>query len=417
MIEKITLDNGTRIMLERLTHVRSAAYGIWVGAGSRHETPAMSGVSHALEHMAFKGTPSRSARDIAQHMDSIGGQLNAFTAKEYTCFYGRALENHLDGALDLLLDIFFSARLDEADWQTERGVILEEIDMYEDTPEDLVSERLFKHVFKGSTLSKPILGTSKTLSAMSAADLRSYRDNEYRSGDTVFSMAGCFSDSHVKYITERLGGAGKPKRRSSKPAAHTPARVVKKKPIEQNHWCLAYEGLPIGHGDRHSMQILSGILGGGMSSRLFQAVREQAGLCYEISSYTTSHEDVGLLGVYLALGRESEPKALQMAREIIEEFAEHGPTAAEVDRNREQIKSAAVMAMESTRARMNHMGQSELLLGYTLTQDEMLERCDAVTRDGVHALAARLLKPEKLAFSAVGRVDAPENYFKYLGIG
>jgi predicted Zn-dependent peptidase len=409
-MEKITLDNGTRVVFEHLPHVRSAAFGVWVGTGSRHETPALAGASHALEHMAFKGTLTRSSQEIAQHMDSIGGRLNAFTTKEFTCYYGRALDTHLTEALDLVFDIFFNAKLDESDWQTERGVILEEIGMYADTPDDLVSERLFKSVFKGSPLARPILGTPKCLADMSAADLKAYRDSEYRPSETVFSVAGCFTDKHIEYITERLSVPSKPKRNPEHQVLYTPSRVTKKKPIEQNHWCLAYKGLHIGHEDRYSMQIMSGILGDGMSSRLFRAVREDAGLCYEISSFTTAHRDIGLTGVYMALGRENEEKALSMVRDIVDDFAAHGPAPDEVERTRQQIKSSMVMSLESTQARMNHMGQSQLLLGYTLSQDEIIDRYDTVTRESVRALAQRLLTPEMLSFSAVGRVGKPEEY-------
>lgn len=410
MIEKIKLKNGMCIALERLPHVRSAAFGIWVGTGSRHETPALAGASHALEHMVFKGTYTRTSQEIARHMDAIGGRLNAFTTKEFTCFYGRALDTHLDDALDLIFDIYFNAKLDEKDWQTERGVIFEEIDMYADTPDDLVSERLFKAVFHGSPLARPILGTPKRLAALSATDLREYRDREYRPGDMVFSMAGCFTDEHVRLVTERLDVPAKPKRKPERTTAYVPSRVTKKKTIEQNHWCIAYKGLQTGHEDRHALQVMSGILGEGMSSRLFRAVREDAGLCYDISSYTTAHKDIGLLGVYMALGRESEKRALAMVGDIIKDFAEHGPAPDEVDRTREQIKSSMVMTLESTQARMNHMGQSELLLGFTLTQDEIIDKLDAVTREGVRDLAARLLVPETLSFSAVGRVGKPEEY-------
>ncbi len=412
MIEKQTLPSGARLLYEELPHVRSAAFGIWVGTGSRHETPALAGASHALEHMVFKGTKTRTAAQIAEQMDAMGGQLNAFTTKECTCFYGRALESHLTEALELICDIFFEAKLDEDDWQTERGVILEEIDMYEDTPEDLVTEQLFAQVYKGSTLAKPILGNAKILRAMTAQDLRSYRDAEYR--DVVVTLAGCFKPSHRQLLEQRFAQAGKPARPHQAATTLQVARAVKKKAIEQNHWCLAMPGLPMVHDSRYDLQVMIGILGGGMSSRLFQAVREQAGLCYEISAYASSHQDVGLLGIYVALNRESEARALPMIRSIIETFVSEGPTEAEVDRAREQLKSAAVMGMEATKARMNHMGQSELLLGKVLSLDEIIDRCDAVTTAKVHALARDLLTLDALSFSAVGRVDKVETYKELL---
>ncbi|GHV16387.1 putative zinc protease YmxG [Clostridia bacterium] len=408
MIEKTTLPNGVRLMTERLPYVKSASFGIWVGAGSRHETPKYAGASHALEHMAFKGTKTRAAAEIAELMDSMGGQLNAFTTKECTCFYGRAIESHLNEALGLICDIFFEPLIAEKDWQTERGVILEEIDMYEDAPEDLVSERLFAGVFRGSRLGKPILGNRRSLNALTAGDLRRYRDMKY--GDVVVSIAGMYGDGHVRYLADRFGAVKPPKSDAPPPAAYFPAAVAKKKPIEQNHWCLSFPGLAVGDNRRHTLQVLSGILGGGMSSRLFQTVREREGLCYEISTFVAPHRDVGVFGVYSAMNREAERRALTMTVSTLKEMAEHGPTEAEVNRTREQLKSSAVMSLESTQNRMNHMGQSELLLGEVLRMEEMMARCDAVTREGCRDMAAQLLKFDLLGFSAVGKVDGPDEY-------
>ena len=411
MIEKTTLPGGARLVWERLPHVRSAAFGIWVGAGSRHEPPALAGASHALEHMAFKGTAARPAPLIAELMDGMGGHLNAFTTKECTCFYGRALDDRLPEALDLICDIFFDAKLSEDDWRTERGVILEEIGMYRDSPEDMASERLFSSIFKGSPLARPVLGSPKMLKAVSAGQLRAYRDAEYRPHDIVVSVSGSFSDRDLKYLERRFSLPAMPPRVKDKPAAYKPARVAKRKAIEQNHWCIGFPGLRMGDDRRHALQVLSGVIGGGMSSRLFQAVREQAGLCYEIGAFTASHQDAGVLGVYVGLGRESERKALDMITDILRDVAEHGPAPAEVDRAREQLKASAIMGMETSKARMNHMGQSELLLGEILTLDEIAARCDAVTRQDCHDLAAQLLDFDKISFSALGRVDKSEDYF------
>ncbi|GHV08364.1 peptidase M16 [Clostridia bacterium] len=412
MFEKTVLSGGTRFWTEKLPHVRSAAFGIWVGAGSRHEAPRFAGASHALEHMVFKGTHSRTAAQIAEAMDGMGGQLNAFTTKECTCFYGRALDNHLTEALDLVCDIFFNPLLDEADWATERGVIMEEIDMYEDTPEDLVSERLFSAIFKGSPLAKPILGNKRSLGKLSAADLRDYRDSRY--GDVTVSLAGMFGDEHINYICEKFAGVKSSDSAVDAPVAYTPSKVAKRKPIEQNHWCFAFPALAAGDADRHVLQVLNGILGGGMSSRLFQAIREKAGLCYEVSSFVAPHRDVGTWGIYMALNRDAEASALPMVTGILRELAEHGPTDREVDRTREQLKSSAVMGLESTQNRMNHMGQSDLLVGEVLTVDEMMERCDAVSREDCRKMAEKLLDFDKMSFSTVGRVDTVEKYSELL---
>ncbi|MCL2084455.1 MAG: insulinase family protein [Oscillospiraceae bacterium] len=413
MIEKTTLPGGVRLVSERLPHVRSASFGIWVGTGSRHEPSALAGASHALEHMSFKGAGTRTAAEIAELMDGMGGQLNAFTTKECTCFYGRALDTRLHEALGLICDIFFEPRMDEDDWQTERGVILEEIGMYRDSPEDMSSERLFSSVFKGSALARPVLGRPSALNAMTAAALRGYREAEYRPHDIVVSLAGSFDEGHLRFLERRFTLPAARPRAKLKRAAYTPARVTKKKAIEQNHWCVGFPGLPMGDSKRHTLQVLSGVVGGGMSSRLFQAVREREGLCYEIGTFTASHGETGVFGVYVGLGRESERRALGMIADILRGVAQDGPGQAEVDRAREQLKAAAIMGMESSKTRMNHMWQSELLLGRILTLDEIAARCDAVTAEGCRELAAELINFDKMSFSAIGRVDAAGAYDGY----
>ena len=404
------LPNGARIVLEHVPAVRSASLGIWVGSGSRHERKDQNGAAHFIEHMVFKGTQRRSARELAQEMDAIGGQVNAYTTKESTCFYARCLDEHLDRAMDLLCDMVFCSQFREEDVQTERGVILEEIGMYEDNPEDLCAERLMAAVYKGSPLSRPILGRKATLEKMTGAWLKDYMASHYLPGDMVVALAGSFPELIVEELKARLLALPAGKLPPVPAAVYTPAVTLKKKAIEQNHLTLAFPGIPFADPRRFQMQLLSSILGGGMSSRLFQQVREQKGLCYSIYSYGTCHDDTGYFGVYTALGKETEGQALDTILAVIRDFADHGVTQAELDRAREQSKANVLMGLESTQAHMSSLGRGELLMGEVLSPDEIIAAYDAVTREDVRTLARELFRFENASLSAVGRVGSAEGY-------
>lgn len=414
MIELTTLDNGVRLLTEPMTEMRSAALGIWVGAGSRHETAGENGAAHFIEHMVFKGTETRSAADIAQEMDAIGGQINAFTTKENTCFYVRALDSHLTQAADVLCDMFFRAAFRQEDVETERGVILEEIGMYADNPEDVCAERLAAAVYKGSPLARPILGKPATLKQMTGAFLRAWRDAHYRPEETVVALAGSFSDAVVEDLRGRFGAMPSAPRLRVKGAAYQSAITLKKKASEQNHITLAFPGLPYGDERRFALQLLSFILGGGMSSRLWQEVREKRGLCYSVYSYGAGHADTGLFGIYTALGRETEHQALEAILAVVNALVQNGVTEAELSRAREQSKASVLMGLESTQSRMSHLGRSTLLSGRVMTSDEIIAAYDAVTREDVLSLARTIFDTRQAALSAVGRVQNEDYYRNFL---
>lgn len=414
MYEKITLPNGVRILTEHVPAIRSAAIGIWVGTGSRHETAGESGAAHFIEHMVFKGTAKRTAAELAEEMDAVGGQINAFTTKENTCFYARVLDSHLPQATDILCDMFFSSKFDEGDVQTERGVILEEIGMYEDNPEDICSERLAAAVYKGSALARPILGKKATLEKMTGASLKNYMASHYLAGDVVVSLAGSFTDADVAELKARFAAVPSGICPLGKAVAYQNAVTVKKKATEQNHLTLAFPGLPYGHEDRFVLQLLSSILGGGMSSRLWQEVREKRGLCYSVYSYGAGHAETGLFAVYTALGRDMEREALDTIVTVVKTFADHGVTQAELDRAREQSKANVLMGLESTQARMSNLGRSELLTGFVLEPDGIIAAYDAVTVEDVRRLAGRMFDFTHASLSAVGRVGNEESYREYL---
>jgi predicted Zn-dependent peptidase len=410
MYEKRTLPNGVRILFEEIPYVRSAAAGIWTGTGSRHEGPEESGISHFIEHMVFKGTASRSAAQLAELTDAIGGQVNAYTTKEYTCFYAHALDDHLPLALDLLCDMFFCSRFEDSDVNTERGVILEEIGMYEDTPEDLCTERLFSAIFRGSSLSRPILGRPAALRRITGRRLRAWRRDRYLPQHTVVALSGRFSPADIDYLCDRFSQMSGNPRPEVPPASYTPAITVRKKEIEQNHLCIAFPGTSATSPDRYTMQLLSVILGGGVSSRLFQLLREQLGLCYNIYTFGAGHADIGVLCIYVALNRAMEPRAFEAICKTVREFRENGVTEAELARAREQVKAYVLMGMESTTSRMNPLARSELFYGRIPSYEEITAAYDAVTRAAISALARNTLDFDRVSLSAVGNVRTSRQY-------
>jgi predicted Zn-dependent peptidase len=412
MIEKLTLPNGLRIVAEHMPQVRSAAVGLWIGVGSRCEQAGQAGASHFIEHMLFKGTDRHTAGELAELMDGAGGQVNAFTTRETTCFYARVLDSHLDMAIGLLSEMFFDSLFSEADADSERNVIAEEIGMYDDTPEDLVVERLLAKCFSGA-LGRPVLGRLASLGNLSGASLRAFKEREYRPERLVIALCGNYSDRDLESIRVRFGGMAPVRGPGFKKSAYSPAVTVKRKPTEQNHFCLGWPGLPVGDESRYAAQLMSAILGGGMSSRLFQTVRERYGLCYSIGSFAAGFSETGLFGVSTAVGRETEKRALALIAAELEKMRQDGVSVKELDRAREMIKTSLLLSLESTSARMNRLGGGELQLGRCMAEDEVIERYDAVTRD-VRPGARRLLDPGAQSFSAVGRLSGTEEYLSVL---
>ncbi len=412
MVNKLILPNGIRVLYERLEHVRSCALGVWVENGSCHEPEALAGISHYIEHMMFKGTETCSAADLAQAFDAIGGQVNAFTTKEHTCYYARTLDTHVPQAARLLCDMVLHSAFRPEDVDLERGVILEEIGMYEDTPEDLVSEILSAAVYPVQALGRPILGTPETLKAIDSAALRDYRDRQYVGQNTILSICGSFSDDDLQTICHLFSAmpAGQPAPMPQ--AVYHKAAVTKKKDIEQNHLLLVFPGLHGNHPKRYVLAALNNILGAGMSSRLFQRVREQSGLCYSIYSFNSLYENTGVLGIYVALNRETQTAALRMIREELERFRESGVTEEELARTKEQLKTTLLMSLESTNSRMSSMARNEMVFGHAQTPEEAVSKLEAVTCADVLELARQLIDFEQMSFSAVGNVSDKEDYLQ-----
>ncbi|MCD8146987.1 MAG: insulinase family protein [Clostridiales bacterium] len=409
-----TLPNGVRILSEQMAGFSSAALGIWVATGSRAETASESGAAHFIEHMLFKGTSRSTAEEIAQRMDAIGGQINAFTTKECTCFYARALKSHLPEALDILCEMFFDAKFAEEDVQLERGVILEEIGMYQDDPSDLVSERLNAAVYKGSPLARPILGKRSTLEKMTGQWLKNYKNTHYLPGNVIVALAGSFDEAILGDIAARFSAMAPGPAQKLKPAVYHPAMTLRKKATEQNHLMLSFPSIRADSPQRFTMQLLSSILGGGMSSRLFQEIREQRGLCYSIYAAGSCYADTGMFLLYTALNRDTEAQALTAIREVVRRFAEDGVTQEELNRAREQAKASVLMGLEANTAHMNHLARNVLNGTPIQTPEEIIASYDAITRQDVRDMAQETFDWSQLGFSAVGRVAGEEQYRELL---
>lgn len=416
MYEKLVLPNGVRIVYERIDHVRSASMGVWIASGSRHEKAAECGMSHFIEHMVFKGTGKRTAAQLAEEMDAIGGQINAFTTRECTCFHGRVLDTNLGRLTDLLSDMIFSSNFAEEDVSNERGVIFEEIDMYNDTPEDLVYERMFMESFRGSSLARPILGTRATLTKMTGQSLKSHMQSHYTGGSFVIALSGSFTDADIRAICDAFSRAPAGKSAGYKDAEYRQSFRMKRKSLEQNHLVLGFPSLAITDERRHAFALMTDIFGGGMSSRLFQSVREKRGLCYSVYASASGYADTGLFTICTALGRETEEEALRVILDETRALLDSGVGQDELDRARGQMESNILMGLESTGTRMNRLARNELYFGSPTEIDEVIEAYNRVTREDILSLARMILDVKRMSFSVVGRVDSEEKYRTVLGL-
>jgi predicted Zn-dependent peptidase len=391
LIKKYTCQNGVRVILENIPTVRSVAIGIWIGTGSRNETLSNNGISHFLEHMFFKGTKTRSALDIAEAFDSIGGQVNAFTSKEYTCYYAKVLDNHAPFALDVLADMFFNSTFEEEELVKEKNVVYEEIKMYEDTPDDIVHDLLSKAIYENHSLGYPILGTEEILATFTGNTLKEYVHNMYTPDRVVISIAGNIDETFIKEVEKIFGSyeGGQRKTDEEKPTFHM-NQIARKKDTEQAHLCLGYEGLQVGHEDIYDLIILNNILGGSMSSRLFQEVREKRGLSYSVFSYHSAFEDTGIVTLYGGTGAKQLDVLFETIQETLATLKRDGITDKELANSKEQLKGSLMLSLESTNSRMSRNGKNELVLGRHRSLDDMVTQIDSVTKESVNEMGIRI---------------------------
>ncbi|MBA4542298.1 MULTISPECIES: pitrilysin family protein [Thermoactinomyces] len=411
MIVKHTLPNGVRIVAEKIPHVRSVALGIWVGAGSKDENQQNNGISHFIEHMMFKGTEKRSARQLAEAFDAIGGHVNAFTSKEITCYYGKVLDQHFSTALEILTDMFFGSVFAEGEIEKEKKVIVEEIRMVEDTPDDLVHDLLSVASLGNHTLSYPVLGNEETVLRFTREALLEYKKDHYTPDQVVVAVAGNLPDDYYDQIVASFGGfQGKSAVKGTNPLRFVPGVKVRQKPTEQTHLCIGLPGLSIRDSRIYTLVLLNNVLGGNMSSRLFQEIREERGLAYSVYSYHSAHRDGGVFAVYAGTKHGQEEEVCECICQTLEQVKRHGLTADELNKAKEQLKSSLMLGLESTNNRMSRLGRNELLLGRHLSMDEIVDSVERITLNDVNELACELFtSPMSLALiSPDGKI--PEGF-------
>lgn len=404
MFEQRTLKNGIRTIVESMPHMNSVSLGVYVGIGSRYENRITNGAAHFIEHMLFKGTDRRTAEQIACEMDELGGQLNAYTTKEYTCFYFKVLSIHFEKALDILSDMLLNSKFDSGDISRERTVIDEEITVYEDNPEDVVFDKLQYEVWNRQGLGLEILGTHKTIAAFDRDFLVEYMEKNYRTDNMVISAAGSF-DKEVLY--SQLEAAFSPLKANSfrleaVPCVYTPQRVVSKKAIEQLHLCIAFPSPGIG--DRnYLLSALNTAAGGGMSSRLFQKIREEKGLCYSVYSTFSAYTDTGLFMIYCALNPKNLNEAVSLCKEELLRLKEEEIPADELERIKNQIKSGFLLSDEATSSRCSKLGRNLLLRGFCRNNETVLSQIDKITGKDVKGLSNEIFDFDKMSISLAGK--------------
>src|SRR5580698_589741 len=407
-VQQEVLPNGLVVITEPMEHVHSVSVGIWLRNGSRREPAELNGISHFIEHMVFKGTTRRTAEDIAREVDSVGGMLDAFTSKEMVCFNTRVLDEHLPKAFDVLADMVLDPRFAEEEIDREKSVILEEIRMTQDNPEDLVHELFTQNFWSPHALGKPILGTPETVSAFTRDTLRTWFKQRYAPNNMVITAAGHLTHEQlVDLVSERFAkgtSAGEDAAEATpQPASHVTLRT--KHELEQVHICMGVPALPMTDRRRFGVAVLNNVLGGGMSSRLFQNIRERQGLAYAIFSELNSYRDAGALSVYAGTSLDT---AAQLVQSIVSEFRKlklENVPAEELRRSKDQLKGSLMLSLESSTARMSSLARQEMYFDRFYSMDELIERIESVTTEDVKELANEFFLTESIAVTVLGNLN------------
>ena len=406
MYQKTVLPNGVRVITEEIEHVRSVSVGLWVGAGSRDEVKGYEGISHFIEHMFFKGTAKRTARDLAESLEAVGGQLNAFTTKEYTCYYVKVLDEDLDLAIDVLSDMFFSSLFDEKEIEKEKNVVIEEIKMYEDSPDELIHDLFSEYVWNDHPLGRPILGTVDSIRSLSREKILDYMEQHYAPDNFVIAVAGKINNGE---ILQKLSLLFKDFKRGGRrvlegtPTGRTIERFITKE-TEQMHLILGVPGLGQNDKDIYPMHILNNILGGGLSSRLFQEIREQRGLAYSVYSYHSTYVDTGLFAIYAGTSPNNTKEVVECILTEIGKIKVAGITTQELERTKAQIKGGLYLGLESVSSRMSRLGKTELTYDRVLTPEDVVQKLDKVTLEDVQRVVNQLWQRDKVSLTMMGPV-------------
>ena len=407
MILREQFDNGLCLLTESMPDVRSVSFAAWLTRGSRHESATHSGIAHFIEHMLFKGTATRSAEDIAQEIDSLGGQLDAFTAKECASYYVKVLDEHLPRAVDVLADLLLHPAFDAGDVEREKKVVLEEIKMVEDTPDDLVHELFTQRFWSGHPLGRPILGVPETVDELDSATLREYFGRVYTAKNLVLAAAGNVDHAAVRDLVADTFGALPLNAEQVEIGAPTamPGLALRSKLLEQCHICLGVSGYPQQHDDRYVCYVLNIVLGGSMSSRLFQNIREKRGLAYAVSSGLVSYRDGGAVTIYAGCDTDAVREVIDLVVAELQDLRDRPIAGEELQRAKDHLKGSLVLSLESTSSRMSNLARQEIYFGRQFTLDDTLRGVARVTSDDVQRVARDLFPPGGLAATVLGPVD------------
>ncbi|GAC1652577.1 MAG: pitrilysin family protein [Acidobacteriaceae bacterium] len=407
-IRRQVLPNGLTILTEEMPHVRSVSVGIWIKSGSRHEALELNGIGHFVEHMVFKGTKHRSALQIAREVDSIGGNMDAFTAKETICFNIKCIDSNLPAAVDILSDLVLNPLMTEEDIKKERGVILEEIKMDEDNPDYLVHELFTQNFWKGHPLGLPICGTKDTVRKFNQEKLFGYYGERFYPGNLVISAAGRIThEDFADLIRAKFEAlpAGSNGFHHNAPQVHSKITLKNKKSLEQVQICMGVESPAIADENRYTGYVLNTLLGGGMSSRLFQRIREEQGLCYAIFSDMNPYLDTGMLAVYAGTSKDTAVKVVKSVGDEFKRLQQEAVGEDELKRAKDQLKGSLMLSLESTMSRMSNLARQEMYFERFATMDETIEKIEKVTSEDLFTLSQRLFSQEKIAVTVVGHLD------------
>ena len=406
-IVRDVLPNGLRLLTERMPHVRSVSVGVWLARGSRHESDEQSGIAHFVEHMLFKGTATRSAEDIAQTVDSIGGQMDAFTAKEYASYYFKVLDDHLPLAVDLLADIVMRPAFTEDDIAREKKVVLEEIKMVEDTPDDLVHELFTESFWRGHALGRPILGTPDTVESFTREALRDYFVDTYAAPNLIVAAVGNIEHAQVRELVMRAFEGLPPTSRpvTENPPVVVPDTLVRNKELEQSHICLGTSGYQQDHTDRYVSYVLNTILGGSMSSRLFQNVREKRGLAYSVFSGLSAYRDTGSMTIYAGCSNDAVGELIDVVVAELRRLKEEPLPEPELRRSKDHLKGSLMLNLESTSSRMSHLARQEIYFDRQFGLDDTLAGVERVTAEDLQRVAHDLFADGSLGATVLGAVN------------
>ncbi|HTP66350.1 MAG TPA: pitrilysin family protein [Geobacteraceae bacterium] len=405
MVEKTVLNNGVRVITENIPHAYSVSIGIWVTNGSRHERRESNGVAHFIEHLLFKGTKRRNALQIAREIDSVGGVLNAFTSREFVCYYAKVLDTYLPKAVDLLSDIFLNSIFDPEEIEKERKVILQEINMLEDTPDDYIHDLFSQQLWQGNSLGMPIIGNEKSVGKLSRDFIVEYRNRRYCAEDVIIAAAGKVDHKDLLNSLNDMCGsiqAGSARKQLRRPECRKNVAVFDKD-LEQVHLCLGLNSLSQDHRERYEAHVMNTILGGSMSSRLFQEVREKAGLAYAIYSYMSAHSDTGSLAVYAGTSHESLDEVIDLTVREFKKLKNEAVSAIELDSAKEQLKGNILLSLESSDNRMSKLAKNEIYFGRYQTFEEIIQGFDRVTAGSLQGLCERLFDEKCATLVLMGK--------------